>query len=176
MAGQDEVQARGRTRAVGDMRPTIVTLLVITTWCSLIRALVAQEPLPASSGSGEAFVEPAPTRESTSRSTMTIRFIRTVRWSLTMCMIHKPSLCSIIPVSPSISQPYTTNGCSLKRCQTGQASPTSSTAGWRSPRSFSCHPSTAKKCRRKIPPSPAGPPPLSGSGKVPWCCRCPTRC
>ncbi len=42
------------------MHRTIVTLLVITTWCSLIRALVAQEPLPASSGSGEAFVEPAP--------------------------------------------------------------------------------------------------------------------
>jgi dipeptidyl aminopeptidase/acylaminoacyl peptidase len=42
------------------MRRAIVTLLVITTWCSLICALVAQEPLPASSGSGEAFVEPAP--------------------------------------------------------------------------------------------------------------------
>jgi hypothetical protein len=38
------------------MRRAIVTLLVITTWCSLIRALVAQEPLPVSHGSGQAFI------------------------------------------------------------------------------------------------------------------------
>jgi hypothetical protein len=38
------------------MRRAAVALLVITTWCSLIRALVAQQPLPVSHGSGQAFI------------------------------------------------------------------------------------------------------------------------